>query len=373
VRASTDRRVRSGEQIEEALGVPVLSAIPRIKGRRKLAAKVTRAEFAPGGAAGDAYRTIRTAIYFGNRDHPIKTLVVTSAVKGEGKSTVASNLAAAMAHAGERTLLIDADLRRPSLHKAFDVDNRTGLTTILEGESQHEGLIRVTGVERLDLLPSGRIPSNPSELLSGARFAALLLQLSGEYERIVLDAPPVLGMADALVLGARCDATLLVVRADVAERRATEAAFAALVNIGARSIATVLNCVRRGHTYSRYARAYRRDDRGRYAATAPHTQQATATGVEMVGSDLRSDHVAPADTPFPADVLAVPPKDSEDEPQRVVPVMVEASEEVGRSGGLRVIDSSPGTNLAPPRQGVDERSYTRGGCNGTKVPLRRGR
>ena len=355
VSASTDRRVRSGEQIEDALGVPVLSAIPRIRGRRTPAAKITPKEFSPGGIAGDAYRTIRTAIYFGNRDHPIKTLLVTSAVKGEGKSTVASNLAAAMAHAGERTLLIDADLRRPSLHKVFDTDNRKGLSTILGGESQHQGMICVTGVDRLDLLPSGQIPSNPSELLSGARFAALLAQLAGKYDRIVLDAPPVLGMADALVLGARCDATLLVVRADVAERRATEAAFAALVNIGARSIATVLNCVRRGHTYSRYAHTYRRHDGGR---RAPDEITASATATERIRGAVRADDGDATPTPMPAAPLTV----SGD--------IARASE---ANGGVRVIDDSPGTDSARPEQRVDEQSHPRGGSNGTRVPLRLGR
>jgi capsular exopolysaccharide synthesis family protein len=256
VRLSTDRRLRSTGQVEDALGAPVLSAVPRIRRRLRLGAGAAGAAAAPGSAAADAFRTIRTALYFGNRGQPSKTLVVTSAVKGEGKSTLATNLAVAMAHAGERILLVDADLRRPSLYRAFKVDNRIGLSSVLNDPADLCDAVRATDVARLDLLTSGPIPSNPTELLGGEPFAALLARLSEGYDRVVLDAPPVLGMADALILGARCDATLLVVRLGVSDRSATEAAFAALVNIGVRSIATVVNAVRHRHAYSHYTRRH---------------------------------------------------------------------------------------------------------------------
>jgi capsular exopolysaccharide synthesis family protein len=254
LRASTDRRLRSSEQIEDALGVPVLSAIPRTP--RRLPFRPRPPALAAGPEVADAYGTIRTAICMGNRGRSGKTLLVTSAVKGEGKSTLARNLAAAMARAGERTLLVDADLRRPTLHKAFKVDDEAGLSTALDPGSRRRVTVQSTEVEHLYLLPGGPKPANPSELLSGPRLERVLAKLSKHYDRIVVDAPPVLGMPDALILGVRCDATLLVVRAGVSDRRATEAAFAALVNIGVRSIATVANAVRSRDGYSRYSRRY---------------------------------------------------------------------------------------------------------------------
>lgn len=255
VRASTDKRLRSSEQVEAVLGVAVLSAVPRIKGRRTLAAPKA-AGFLRDAEAADAYRTIRAAIHFGSRDNPVKALVVTSAVQGEGKSTLAANLAISMAQAGERTLLVDADMRRPTLHKRFDVAAAAaGISTVLGGGKVSDSIC-ATGFAGLDLLPAGPVPHNPSELLSSRAFDALLASLATRYDRIVLDAPPVLGMPDALILGARCDKTLLVVRADVSDRRATQAAFTALANIGVRSLATVVNGVRARNGYSRYVRGY---------------------------------------------------------------------------------------------------------------------
>jgi len=252
VLASTDKKLRSSQQVEDVLGVPVLTSVPWVKRRWSTPGGALR----PGSEAADAYRVVRAALQFGNRGHAVKTLLVTSAVKGEGKSTLAANLAVAMAQGGERTLLIDADLRRPSLHETFKVENVAGLSTILEGKFYcRDGICR-TGIDGLDLLPSGPVPSNPAAMLSSVRFRGLLSQLSKGYDRIVLDAPPVLGMADALVLGALCDTTLLVVRAEVSDRRTTEAALAALVNIGVRSLATVVNGARPGDGYSRYARGY---------------------------------------------------------------------------------------------------------------------
>jgi polysaccharide biosynthesis transport protein len=255
IRASTDWRLRSSADAEDVLGIPVLSAVPRI-GRRLSFARRLSPAVATGSAAADAFATIRTAICFGGGGRTGRTLLVTSASKGEGKSTLARNIAAAMARGGERTLLVDADLRRPSLHKTFNVDNRTGLSTVLDGDSPQRAIVHPTNIDRLYLLPSGPRPANPSELLSGPRLQRLLASQSKYYDRIVVDAPPVLGMPDALILGLLCDATVLVVRAGVSDRRATEAAAAALLNIGVRSIATVVNAVRGRNGYARYSRRY---------------------------------------------------------------------------------------------------------------------
>ena len=287
IRASTDRRLRSSEDVEAALGVPVLTAIPRIKRRRWFGGRAAGPAVEPWSEAADAYRTARTAIHYSNRGHPAKTIVVTSAVKGEGKSTLAANLSAAMAYAGERVLLIDADLRRPSLHKVFKTDNRNGLSTILGSENGQRGVVHATVVDRLHLLPSGPIPPNPSELLNSPRFAAFLTHVSRQYDRVVLDAPPVLGMADALILGARCDSTLLVVRADYSDRRAIEAAYWSLLRIGVRSVAAVLNAVGHRNSYSRYAQDYYREGQKFLARSAPAKPSGLGGApVEVAGGEL---------------------------------------------------------------------------------------
>jgi hypothetical protein len=143
-------------------------------------------------------------------------------------------------------------------------------------------------VERLHLLPSGPTPPNPSELLNSRRFAAFLDHVSQQYDRVVLDAPPVLGMADALILGARCDSTLLVVRADYSDGRATEAAYQSLLRIGVRSIATVLNGVRRRNSYSRYAQDYYRvGQKWRAESAPPKTAGPAMAPVEVAEGELQ--------------------------------------------------------------------------------------
>lgn len=295
VRASTDKRLRSSEQVEEVLGIPVLSAVPHIKRRRMLAARKADTGAIGDPEAADAYRTIRAAIHFGTRGHSVKTLVVTSAVQGEGKSTLAANLAISMAQAGEQTLLVDADLRRPTLHRRFNLAAASGVSTVVNGVGDVCDVVCATGIKGLDLLPSGPVPPNPSELLSSGAFEALLASLAGRYDRIVLDAPPVLGMPDALILGARSDKTLLVVRAGISDRRATQAALAALANVGVRSLATVVNGVRGRNGYSQYGRGY-------YAEIAqadfPAAGQAGAGGATSV--DVTRGQVASADGPVVA-------------------------------------------------------------------------
>src|SRR5262249_30432476 len=145
----------------------------------------------------EAYRTVRTAVYFGQSSGVAKTLLVTSPSPGDGKTTLASNLAIAMAQAGNRILLLDADFRKPTQHKIFELDKRMGLSSVLAGQAKLADAIQHTSVPGLDVLPCGPIPANPSEILNSQTFADLLEQLTGRYDHVLLDSPPVMPVTDA--------------------------------------------------------------------------------------------------------------------------------------------------------------------------------
>jgi non-specific protein-tyrosine kinase len=170
----------------------------------------------------EAYRTLRTNLSFYSLDEPLRTLVVTSPAPEEGKSTTVANLAVTMAQSGRRTVLVDCDLRRPSLHKLLDLSAEPGLTNYMLNETDRLPL-QATAVENLWLLAGGSQPPNPADLLGSRQLDGIIEQLTSEYDFILFDAPPVVGVTDAAVLGTKVDGVLLVVsaghtRRDQAER-----------------------------------------------------------------------------------------------------------------------------------------------------------
>lgn len=177
----------------------------------------------PRSPASEAYRTLRTNLSFYSLDEPLHTLVVTSPAPDEGKSTTVANLAVTMAQGGRRTALVDCDLRRPSLHEHFGLRNDQGLTTAVLDETAQLHL-QDTGVENLSLLASGPKPPNPADLLGSRHLDRVLQLLREQADMVLLDAPPVLGVTDAAVLGAKADGVLLVVRAGKTRRDHAERA-----------------------------------------------------------------------------------------------------------------------------------------------------
>lgn len=176
----------------------------------------------PRSPVSEAYRTLRTNLSFYSLDNPVKTLVVTSAEPNEGKTTTAANLAVTMAQAGNKTILVDCDLRRPSLHKYFEVNTKVGFT---EAVLQEEILpLQETGVENLRLLMSGTKPPNPADLLGSKRTDALIKVLAESADFVIFDAPPVIVVTDAVVLGAKVDGVLLVLQAGKSRRDHAERA-----------------------------------------------------------------------------------------------------------------------------------------------------
>lgn len=198
----------------------------------------------PRSPASEAYRTLRTNLSFYSVDEPIRTLVVTSPAPDEGKSTTIANLAVTMAQGDNRTILVDCDLRRPSLHKIFGVNNERGLTTMVLDETA-EPFLQPTGVENLSLLPSGPKPPNPADLLGSRRVDQVIASLSERADIVLIDAPPIIGVTDAAVLGAKVDGVLLVISAGNTRREHAERAKELLEKARVRIIgATLTNAPR---------------------------------------------------------------------------------------------------------------------------------
>jgi succinoglycan biosynthesis transport protein ExoP len=244
-----DQRFRSAEDVGNSLNLPILGAVPQIGGREPINVRGQKAHLMPVSDFAEACRAIRTAIYFGMPDSQAKTLLVTSPLPGDGKSTAASNLAIVMAQAGQKTLVLDADFRRPNQHRIFEQDNTIGSTNVLNGTATLEQTIKHTGIKGVDLLPCGPTPTHPAELLNSQSFADLLAELGKRYDHVVVDSPPVMPVTDARILGAICDATVFVVRAEKSTRKVSVFARDVLQSVGTNILGVMINGLSRGRGY----------------------------------------------------------------------------------------------------------------------------
>lgn len=199
------------------------------------------AKLNPKSPISEQYRTIRTNIDFASVDQKIHSLLVTSSGPGEGKSMTAANLAVVYAQQGKKVLLIDADLRKPTVHYTFRLDNLRGLSNILVGENTFNDVIHSSDVDHLDIMSCGPIPPNPSELLASKKMEKLLEELKASYDLIIFDTPPVLAVTDAQVLANIVDGTLLVVRSKHTEIEGAQKAVESLRPAKAKLLGTVLN------------------------------------------------------------------------------------------------------------------------------------
>jgi len=207
----------------------------------------------PRSPAAEAYRTLRTNLTFAALDKPIETLVVTSAAPGEGKSTVLANLAVTMAQGERRTILVDADLRRPGLHEVFGIANDRGLTTmIVEGAALEDPPLINAGVDNLWLVPSGPLPPNPADILGSRKMEEVIAALKARADVVLFDAPPVIAVTDAAVLGIKVDGVLLVVCAGRTRREHAQRARELLERVHVRIVGAVLNNAPRDITLGGY-------------------------------------------------------------------------------------------------------------------------
>ncbi|MGP7818735.1 CpsD/CapB family tyrosine-protein kinase [Niallia sp. 01092] len=181
--------------------------------KRKLITKLD-----PRSPISEQYRTIRTNILFSSVDKEIRTIMVTSTGPGEGKSTTAANLAVVFAQQGKTVLLVDADLRKPTVHYTFNLINTTGLTSVLTNQVSLKEAIHINDENNLYILPSGPIPPNPSELLGSRAMQYFMEQALEEFDMILFDTPPVLAVTDAQILANECDGSVLVVSSGKTEK-----------------------------------------------------------------------------------------------------------------------------------------------------------
>lgn len=190
----------------------------------------------------EAFRSLRTNIQYANIDKNIKSILLTSTVQKEGKSTISSNLAYTMAESGKKTLLIDCDMRKPRVHKMFSIPNVEGLTNILMGESINSDVIyKMVGADNLYILPSGPIPPNPSELLGSNKMKEFINKLKETFDMIIIDSPPIILVTDAAIVSTIVDGTILVIEAG--ETKIDEAQYSkeVLDKLGSKILGVVLN------------------------------------------------------------------------------------------------------------------------------------
>ena len=211
-----DDTIKDAEEVRFGLGMPILATIPYIAmdPQEDQSAPEILTHRAPKSAISEAFRSLRTSVHFSAISTDKKVMLITSSFPGEGKTTIISNLAVTLAQAGSRVLIIDCDMRRPSLHKVFRTEKVPGLSEILAGDSSVEETLIATPISGLDFIPAGTSPPNPSELLSSKQFQDLLELFKTRYDHILLDAPPVLAVTDAPLLTTAADLMILVLETE---------------------------------------------------------------------------------------------------------------------------------------------------------------
>jgi capsular exopolysaccharide synthesis family protein len=252
--------------VRHDLGLPFLGMVPALGSKERGSAPLLCNEVPTNFA--EAIRSIRTGLLFSSADEGAKTLVVTSTAPSEGKTLVASNLAIALAQAGQRVILIDADMRRPRVHELFGCEQEPGLSNLIIGKVLQSVAVQPSGVPSLSTLAAGHIPPNPSELLVSKRFHDLIANLKVDYDWIVIDSPPVMAVTDACLLAHDATGVLFVIGSEMTDRKTATVALDQLEAANARFVGAVLNRVnldRHSYYYSHY---YRRDYVKHYAASA---------------------------------------------------------------------------------------------------------
>ncbi len=216
----------------------------------------------PKSIASEAYRTLRTNIQYSSFDKEIKTILVTSTGPGEGKSTTCGNLALTMAQADKRVLVIDCDLRKPTIHKKFTISNEKGVSNFLIGQTPLEEVIHKYS-DNLYLLPSGTIPPNPAEMLSSKKLKEFLEKVKEEFDCIIIDSPPVMAVTDAQILSTIVDGVLLVAASGQTEKEGIVKAKEQISKVNGRLLGVVLTKMpmKKGKGYGNYYYYYGGDDK----------------------------------------------------------------------------------------------------------------
>ncbi len=266
-----DTSLKEPKDVEEHIGEPALGVIPNINHREFVQKygdnghiadlkQLLLTHYAPRSSISEAYRSLRTNLQYFNHEKPLKSLLVTSTIAKEGKSTIVSNLGITFSQKGLKTVMIDADLRKPVLHEFFNVAIEGGLTDlIINHDMPISKVIKKTSIENLHVLTAGSIPPNPTDLLESKRMKAIQKQLEAEFDLVLFDSPPIMVVTDAVVLSRILDGVLLIVETKKAKRDAVRAAKDIIDHVGGRLLGAVLNKARFGrmdHLYGGYSGYY---------------------------------------------------------------------------------------------------------------------
>jgi len=251
-----DSRIKSPDEIKQHLGLPFLGMVPALfeKGlENPLLNNGVPAHFS------ESFRSIRTNLLFSSAEQGGRSIVITSTGPGEGKTVVSTNLAVALAQAGQRVLIIDADMRKPRIHGVFGHSQEPGLSNVLVGNAKASDAVRTTKVPGLWIISAGLNPPNPAELLGSKRFKDFKTSLSQHFDWVLVDTPPVMAVTDASVVAHLVSGVLFVVGAEMTSRHACQRALEQLENAKARFVGVVLNRVDLKHNAYYYSQYYRRE------------------------------------------------------------------------------------------------------------------
>jgi non-specific protein-tyrosine kinase len=257
-----DDTVKSADDVRQLTQLPTLGGVPNISGEQEPDKLIALRQ--PRSPVTEAYRMVRTNMRFSTIDNPLRTLVITSPSPGEGKSLSTANLAVVLAQSGQRVIVVDADLRRPSQHVIFELNDKVGLTTILPDPAVHVADVwQNTPIENLKVIASGPLPPNPADMLGSKRMGQLIEELRTKAEIVIFDTPPVTAVADASILAARVDGALLVARSGRTRRLPLQHSRDVLHTTGANLLGVIINQIpSRGKTYQYYYAADETPARG---------------------------------------------------------------------------------------------------------------
>lgn len=291
-----DQSFHNPDEIKNYLGLPVLGHIPHFgRAARRLRKATPELDpflctyFSPNSPETEAYREVRTALFFARRRKNAKVLQMAGPKPGEGKSTLAANLSLCMAQSGQSVVLIDADMRKPRQHMIFGLPSEQGLSTVLTDECEVEDAIQPTGIANLSLMPAGPLPPAPSELLSSSRFPELLDLLRDKYDYVLIDTGPILLLSDPRIVAGHVDGVVMTLRMSTRSKSQAEQAKDMLTELGAEVLGVVVNGVgaRKSHGY--------RYDRLPSEYKAYSARSKTADGGPPLQRDIKEKASSPAD------------------------------------------------------------------------------
>jgi capsular exopolysaccharide synthesis family protein len=253
-----DNTIKLPEEVRDYLKIPYLGPVPAFAQTRNLDGipKDMITVHSPRSTASESFRGVRTGILFSSADKAPQTILISSAGPSEGKTVCAVNLAVIMAQAGSRVLLMDFDMRRPRIHQLFDIGRDIGVSNLLVGDAEIKDALVSPETPNLDVIPCGPIPPNPSEIIGSHRMETLMEALRKDYDRIIIDSPPLTAVTDSVILSQSVDGVVLVIRAGDTPRQIVLNGVTQLKSVNSRVLGAVLNGVNTGKSSYYYYQYY---------------------------------------------------------------------------------------------------------------------